>query len=245
MKRLNLRTADWSNEQHGIYLYHGDSLEIMRDMEPGVVDAVVTDPVWPDNAVPEFSGFDPVALCQGAMTQASRISKRIAVHLGCDTSPQHLFTTISLPFFRVAWLRYSRPGYKGRLLNASDVAYLWGAPPASRKGAHIIPGEVCKSKAVGRITPHPCERSQEHVEWLVKWWSAPGEIVLDPFMGSGTTGEQCVRLGRQFIGIEIEREWFDYSVQRIEQAITEKESDMFYRPPTITASDMFKEQANA
>ena len=56
------------------------------------------------------------------------------------------------------------------------------------------------------------------MEWLVKWFSQSFESVLDPFMGSGTTGIACMNLGRKFIGIEIERKYFDIACERIEQA---------------------------
>jgi site-specific DNA-methyltransferase (adenine-specific)/modification methylase len=43
-------------------------------------------------------------------------------------------------------------------------------------------------------------------------------VILDPFMGSGTTGVACMQLGRKFIGIEIERKYFDIACERIENA---------------------------
>ena len=46
-----------------------------------------------------------------------------------------------------------------------------------------------------------------------------GATILDPFMGSGTTGVACVRLGRRFIGMELEPKYFDIACKRIEQAI--------------------------
>ena len=47
-------------------------------------------------------------------------------------------------------------------------------------------------------------------------------IVLDPFMGSGTTGVACANLGRKFIGIEIERKYFDIACERIDNAYRQK-----------------------
>jgi site-specific DNA-methyltransferase (adenine-specific) len=46
----------------------------------------------------------------------------------------------------------------------------------------------------------------------------PAGVVLDPFMGSGTTGVACAQLGRKFIGIEIERKYFDIACERIDNA---------------------------
>lgn len=55
------------------------------------------------------------------------------------------------------------------------------------------------------------------------------DLILDPFMGSGTTGVACVKLGRKFIGIELEPKYFDIACRRIEQAY--KQPDMFIAPP--------------
>ncbi|MGH9351984.1 MAG: DNA methyltransferase [Terriglobia bacterium] len=57
-------------------------------------------------------------------------------------------------------------------------------------------------------------RRLEHVEWLVKWFARG--TVIDPFMGSGTTGVACVRAGLPFVGIEIKPEFFDLACVRIE-----------------------------
>lgn len=56
------------------------------------------------------------------------------------------------------------------------------------------------------------------MRWLVNRVSLAGESVLDPFMGSGTTGVACAQLDRKFIGIEIEPKYFDIACRRIEQA---------------------------
>ena len=56
-----------------------------------------------------------------------------------------------------------------------------------------------------------------------------GHVILDPFMGSGTTGVACVKLGRRFIGIEIETKYFDTACRRIEAAY--KQPDLFVEQP--------------
>ena len=64
---------------------------------------------------------------------------------------------------------------------------------------------------------------------LVGLFSTPGETILDPFMGSGTTGVACVKLGRKFIGIEIDPTYFDIACKRIADAY--KQPDMFVERP--------------
>ena len=55
--------------------------------------------------------------------------------------------------------------------------------------------------------------------------TSPGETILDPFMGSGTTGVAAVQMGRKFIGIEREPKYFDIACRRIEDA--QRQGDMF------------------
>jgi DNA modification methylase len=62
--------------------------------------------------------------------------------------------------------------------------------------------------------PFPEQLSRDHIIT----WSNEGDVVLDPFMGSGTTGVSCKKLNRKFIGIEIEKEFFEMSKKRIEEA---------------------------
>ncbi len=65
---------------------------------------------------------------------------------------------------------------------------------------------------------HPCPKPIQYAQWLVSRAAEMGQTVIDPFMGSGTTGVACANLGRKFIGIEIEPKYFDIACRRIEQA---------------------------
>ena len=53
---------------------------------------------------------------------------------------------------------------------------------------------------------------------LIQILSDPNQIILDPFMGSGTTGVACKNLNRQFIGIELDKEYFEIAKKRIEES---------------------------
>ena len=65
---------------------------------------------------------------------------------------------------------------------------------------------------------HPTQKPVELLEYLIKTYTNEGELVLDNCMGSGSTGVACVNTGRKFIGIEIDKKYFDISKQRIEEA---------------------------
>jgi len=68
---------------------------------------------------------------------------------------------------------------------------------------------------------HCCVKPVHLMSWLVRLVSKKGDTVLDPFMGSGTTGVACKELGRNFIGIEISPQYFEIAKNRITQATKE------------------------
>jgi hypothetical protein len=68
------------------------------------------------------------------------------------------------------------------------------------------------------LRQHPNEKPVSLLEKLVILCSHPGDLVLDPFMGSGTTGVACVRTGRRFIGVEIDPGYFAIAQRRIAEA---------------------------
>lgn len=76
---------------------------------------------------------------------------------------------------------------------------------------------------------HPTEKPIPLMAEIVKDFTSAGQTVLDPFMGSGTTGVACVKLGRKFIGIELDEKYFDIACKRIEEAY--KQPDLFIETP--------------
>lgn len=65
---------------------------------------------------------------------------------------------------------------------------------------------------------HPTEKPVSLMKELVSLFTNKGQTILDPFMGSGTTGVACVKLGRKFIGIELEEKYFGIACERIRKA---------------------------
>lgn len=76
---------------------------------------------------------------------------------------------------------------------------------------------------------HPTEKPLPLMAELLRDYTQAGELICDPFMGSGTTGIAAVKLGRQFIGIEQDPKWFNLSCRRIGAAL--KQPDFFVEAP--------------
>lgn len=80
------------------------------------------------------------------------------------------------------------------------------------------PKQLQEFGVVERGTVHPTQKPVALLEYLVQTYTNPGETVLDNCMGSGSTGVACVNTGRRFIGMELERQYFDVAVKRIAEA---------------------------
>jgi len=83
---------------------------------------------------------------------------------------------------------------------------------------------------------HPTQKPLEVMKWVITL-CPKSDTILDPFMGSGTTGVAAIQMGRKFIGIEREPKYFDIACERIEAA--SKQVDMFIEQPKQEQEAMF------
>ena len=81
------------------------------------------------------------------------------------------------------------------------------------------PKQIQKFPVVERGTVHPTQKPVALMEYLIKTYTNEGEIVLDFTMGSGTTGVACKNLGRSFVGIELDEEYFKIASDRINSVL--------------------------
>ena len=90
-------------------------------------------------------------------------------------------------------------------------------------------------RRIGKIIPladnHPTEKPVSLAAHFIRLHTKPGDLILDPFMGSGTTGVAAVQLGRRFIGIEIDEGYFKIAKSRIEKA--QQQLLLFPNEPSI------------
>ena len=66
-------------------------------------------------------------------------------------------------------------------------------------------------------TIHPTQKSLKLMEEIIRTHTNEKETILDPFMGSGTTGVACLELNRKFIGIELDKKYFNITIERIKK----------------------------
>ncbi len=109
----------------------------------------------------------------------------------------------------------------------ADCEVAWtNLPKAMRLLRHLWSGPYMK---VREDRHHPTQKPLDVIRWAIEHLPDAANTILDPFMGSGTTGVACVKLGRRFVGIEIEPKYFDIACRRIEAAY--RQPDLFIEPP--------------
>lgn len=202
-------------------LYLGDCLEILPTL--GEVDAVVTDPPY---------GLDHASNHIAATTTAEWMNQ--VIQNDSDTTARdavlawHVGAWACFGSWKVPKPEHTRAVLiwdKGPASGMGDLGFPWkgsweeiyvgGQGWAGRRDEGVIHNcFVVTRKSMGRS--HPNEKPVSLLSKLV--CKSPGSTVLDPFMGSGTTGVACANLGRKFIGIEIEPKYFDIACERIEAA---------------------------
>lgn len=82
----------------------------------------------------------------------------------------------------------------------------------------VLTHPAISSKNNGEGTPHPTQKPLEIVKWIVKSSSKQGDVVLDCFMGSGTTAVACIQLGRKYLGCELDKGFYDICKKRISES---------------------------
>jgi len=234
-------------------LYQGDCLEILPAL--GNVDAVVTDPPYGAGATHKshlssivlrngelarqalgFDGWDEDTavsrvrqlcdMCHGWVVMMFEWQFMKALHddgtlvrFGIwrkpDGAPQFTGDRPGMGWEAVA---ICHGGATRKAWNGGGKHAFWSWPKAQNDSGHPT------GKPVGLFAE------------FVKDFSQIGDTILDPFMGSGTTGVACAKLGRKFIGIELEPKYFDIACKRIEDAY--RQGDMFIERPTQKIEQM-------
>lgn len=199
-------------------LYLGDCLEILPTLPK--VDAVITDPPY---GIGYKSGVN-------SKNSISTTGKRFSVgiigddkpfdpspwrSLGpcCFTGAQHFAERLPGGSFHV-WNK--RVGYAPLDQADGDLIWVSGEKQALRIVDLLWRG-ICRSTENDSVIDHPTQKPIALMVWCVRKIGL-ADTILDPFMGSGTTGVAAMQLGRKFIGIEIEPKYFDIACERIENA---------------------------
>lgn len=210
-------------------LYQGDCLKIMAALDP--VDATVTDPPYGINIA-------STGTIGGAGKIGGSRHKSPVQDYGKDdwdkeglspeqweailkAAPQyivwggnHLADVMGASAGVLIWDKKCKNGWNDTF---SDAEMAWTNTLSRAKVfRHLWVGALRASEQGANVRQHPTQKPIALMEWCLSF--VKGETIIDPFMGSGTTGVACVQQGRKFIGIERDPKYFTISCKRLESA---------------------------
>lgn len=230
-----------------IDLRQGDCLELMKDIPDDSVDLIVTDPPYKTITGGDSDGANsvrPKGMLSGNrklfkfqnmkvclwMPELYRILKT-ETHCYIFTNSLNLqeilneATKVGFKLHNILiWEKNNCTPSQYYMKNCEYVIFL-------RKGKAKWINNIGDSKTVHKFNNiigsklHPTEKPVDLIEFYVKNSSNPNDVVLDPFMGSGTTGVACVNTNRNFIGIELDEKYFQIAKERIEKANAEAQEN--------------------
>lgn len=206
-------------------LYLGDCMEVMADMPDKSVDAVVTDPPY---GIGESGGdrkrrrgYKPLVVHEKLNWDDNRPNRQVfmeMMRLGvvCIFWGGNYFSDLLPP--SMGWL------YWDKIIGGdfSDGELAW---TSQKKALRSFSYNSFTGLKGGHLREHPTQKPVALMKWCIEQCKNKPQSILDPFMGSGTTGIACMELGRKFIGIEKEPKYFDIACKRIDMA--ERQGKLF------------------
>jgi site-specific DNA-methyltransferase (adenine-specific) len=207
-------------------LHLGDCLEVMAGLPDASVDCVVTDPPYGLD-FPYHSYKDTRAslreLIAGFMPQALRLArKRVIVMCGptqIGLYPEPLWCGAVTWNTTGSFGKYGFNQWTPLLFYGKDVKGFGSVNGCLKSDTLKISGGAGVGfMRTAEEKKHTCPKPLNMMEMVVRRYTEPESIVLDPFAGSGTTGVACANTGRRFIGIERDERYFAIASERIAAA---------------------------
>lgn len=215
-------------DQDGITIYLADCADVLALVEPSTVALLLTDPpygmrldtdyagfldnfpdAWPGKTHPKVGGDDqpfdpspflifPRCVIWGANHFASRLPDS-AGWLCWNKRGNGPPGTYIWGDCELAWTRGL--GFKS---SVKMFNHLWaGYQRASEIGYHV----------------HPTQKPVALMRWILERWTEPGDLIFDPYMGSGPIAQACHEMQRRYIGVEIVEDYCQVAVQRLAQGV--------------------------
>ncbi len=222
-------------------LYQGDCVEVMKFLS--MADATVTDPPYGINiaATGTIGGHHKIPVKDYGKADWDKEGMTVEQWEAIlKAAPQyivwggnHLANIMGPSAGVLIWDKKCKNGWNDTF---SDAEIAWtNALSRTKVFRHLWIGALRASEQGSNVRQHPTQKPIALMEWCLSF--VEGDTILDPFMGSGTTGVACVNLGRKFIGIEHDSKYFEISCKRIEMASLQ--GDMYIKHAKAEQTLMF------
>lgn len=224
-------------------LYNDDCMNILKEMENNSVDLIVTDPPYLIEQINGGGSVNNIKKLNSSLKDLEtsnllkgydirefgeeflRVTKNPNIYIWCNKKqiPEYIDFYVrekKLIFEIICWHKTNAlPTYSNKYLSDTEYCLYFKkggvCNPTSYESAKTYFVEPINHKDK-KLYKHPTIKPLNMIERFINNSSNEGQIVLDPFMGSGTTGVACKKLNRNFIGVELDAEYFETAKKRIE-----------------------------
>ena len=216
-------------------VYLGNALDVLGMLPDNSIDLILTDPPYGINYMSRSKSLPLTKISNDKASEAYELLDKVLSLAEKKLKPDrhiYIFTNwqayegmapVVKKYFKLkgalAWIKNNRT--RGDL--KGNYGYQYEMVLYAHKGRRWLFGKrdsdiLYFDKVPTQAMQHPTEKPVKLLQYLIEKSTTQGEIILDPFMGSGSTGEAAQQAGRGFIGIEMEPAWFAVAKKRLGQA---------------------------
>ena len=226
-------------------IYNEDCIEGMKKIPSGSVDLIVTDPPYlvkyktgrrkdkSHKFTKEILNDDNEQLLKDYIKECHRIMKNdTAMYMFCSSNKVDFFKQELEKYFTIKnmiiWVKNNHTA--GDLQSAFgrkyEIVFLVNKGRSKFNGTRLT--DVWEFKRVaGKGQLHQNQKPVEMIEQCIEKHSNENDVVFDGFMGSGTTAVACMNINRNYIGFELDKEYYRASIERINNHVKDKQIDLF------------------
>ena len=226
-------------------IYNEDCIEGMKNISENSIDLIVTDPPYlvkyktgrrkdkSHKFTKEILNDDNEQLLKDYIKECHRIMKDdTAMYMFCSSNKVDFFKQELDQYFTIKnmiiWVKNSHTA--GDLQSAFgrkyEIVFLVNKGRSKFNGTRLT--DVWEFKRVaGKGQLHQNQKPVEMIEQCIEKHSNENDVVFDGFMGSGTTAIACINTNRNYIGFELDEEYYEKSIKRINNHVEDKQIDLF------------------
>lgn len=212
----------------GVKLICGDSFNKLESMPDNFVDVSFTSPPYNRKRNDKYLLYnDTVADYLGMIVEATNLMLK--------KTKKYVFVNVQANYYNkvdvykyiglfsekiqqiIIWEKSNpNPANNNSITNAYEFIIVLGDVPLKTNYSYTKNHITTSVNSDTTLKIHKAVMKQEVSNWIIDCFTKPNDIVLDMFMGTGTTGVSCVKYGRRFIGVELIEKYFDIAKGRIE-----------------------------
>ena len=212
-------------------IYNEDCLEGMKKIADGSVDAIICDPPFGTTDC-VFDERLPIEPLWEQFLRVTKINAAIVLFSQMPFGAELIMSNRKMFRYEWVWSKSLGVGFlnakKMPLRCHENILVFYRKkqrPTRLESDGRRYPRDVLLFAPIRDV--HPQQKPVELLEYLIRTYTNEGEVVLDATMGSGSTGVAAINTGREFIGFETDKNFYDIAERRIAAAIVQREQSLF------------------